>query len=214
MKRLQVSCMTLLLFASLAVTAQQADVKVIALFTNKALLQVGGQQKIVSKGETFEGVLLQSASGRKAVVVIDGETLELDLNQSIGSSYKKRERTRLSIAPDARGMYYVTGTINGISTNFLVDTGATHVTLSGRKARALNVDFKKGVRGKAQTAAAVVAVWQIRLASVSIGTIKVSNVTAMVIEGSHPAEVLLGNSFLSRTEIQKAGSTLEITQRH
>jgi aspartyl protease family protein len=214
MIRLRPLSLLLLLLAALGLAAEEVEVRVIALFANKALLQVGDQQKVVSKGETFEGVLLQSASGRGAVVVIDGETLAIGINQSIGSSYKKRERTRLTIVPDARGMYYVAGTINGTNTNFLVDTGATHVTMSGRKARALNIDYHKGVRGKAQTASDVVPVWQVRLASVSIGTIKVRDVTAMVIEGDQPFEVLLGNSFLSRTDLQKAGSTLEITQRH
>jgi len=213
-KRLRLLLLALSLMAALGVAAEQEDVKVIALFTDKALLQVGDQQKVVSKGETFEGVLLQSASGRGATVVVDGETLEIGLNQSIGGIYKKREHTRLTVVPDARGMYYVAGTINGQATNFLVDTGATHVTMSGRKAGALNIDFRKGVRGRAQTAASVIPVWQIRLGSVSIGAIKLSDVTAMVIEGDQPAEVLLGNSFLGRTDMQKAGSTLQITQRH
>jgi aspartyl protease family protein len=204
----------LLLMVAVSIAAEEVQVKVIALFANKALLQVGDQQKIVAKGETFEGVLLQSASGHGAVVVVDGETLEIGLNQSIGSNYKKRERSRMTIAPDAHGMYFVDGTINGVNTGFLVDTGATHVTISGTKARALNIDFRKGVRGQAQTAAAVVPVWKIRLDSVSIGTIKLRNVTALVIEGKHPADVLLGNSFLKRTDMQKAGSMLEITQLH
>ena len=65
-----------LLIVSMNVTAADVAVKVIALFTDKALLQVDGEQKIVSKGETFSGVLLQSASGRGAVVVIGGITKE------------------------------------------------------------------------------------------------------------------------------------------
>ncbi len=194
--------------------AQEIEVKVIALFTDKALLQVDGEQKIVRKGETFAGVLLQSANGRGAVVVIDGEAMKLDLNQRIAGNFKKRERTRLKIAPDSRGMYYVQGTINNLRTSFLVDTGATYVTMSGRKAKALKIDYRKGVRGHAQTAAAVVPVWQIRLATVSIGTIKLRNVTATVIEGNLPTEVLLGNSFLSRTEMRQSDKVLEITQRH
>jgi aspartyl protease family protein len=214
MKRFQLFMVTLLLMLATAVAAQEAAVKVIALFSNKALLQVGDQQKIVSKGETFQGVFLQSATGRGAVVVINGETVKLSMNQTISGNYKKRERTRLRIVPDARGMYFVTGTINNQSTSFLVDTGATYVTMSGTKAKALKIDFKKGVPGHAQTASAVVPVWQIRLASVSIGAIKIRNVTATVIEGNQPFEVLLGNSFLSRTEIHRSDKVLEITQRH
>lgn len=197
-----------------AASAEEVQVKVLALFVDKALLQVNGQQKILSKGETFEGVTLQSAHGRAAVVVIDGEEMKLGLNQQIAGNFKKRESSRLSIVPDTRGMYYVNGTINGQSTSFLVDTGATYVSMSGRKARSLNIDFRRGVRSHAQTAAAIVPVWQVQLASVTVGTIKLRNVEAIVIEGDQPFDVLLGNSFLGRTEIRKINSILEITLRH
>ena len=59
---------TLLALAG-SVYAADTSIKVIALFSDKALLLVNGKQKIVKKGETFEGVLLKSASGRGAVVV-------------------------------------------------------------------------------------------------------------------------------------------------
>jgi len=204
-------CLALLLVAN--VTAGDVTVKVIALFTDKALLQVDGEQKVVSKGETFSGVFLQSASGRGAVVVIDGETRKLGLNQSIAGNFKKREVVKLRITPDARGMYFTKGRINGKSTGFLVDTGATNVTLSGRKAKSLNIDFKKGVSTRAQTASAVVRAWQVRLDTVEVGGIRLNNVEAIVIDGEHPFEVLLGNSFLRHTRMEQAGSVLEISKR-
>jgi len=204
-------CLALLLVAN--VTAGDVTVKVIALFTDKALLQVDGEQKVVSKGETFSGVFLQSASGRGAVVVIDGETRKLGLNQSIAGNFKKREVVKLRITPDARGMYFTKGRINGKSTGFLVDTGATNVTLSGRKAKSLNIDFKKGVSTRAQTASAVVLAWQVRLDTVEVGGIRLNNVEAIVIDGEHPFEVLLGNSFLRHTRMEQAGSVLEISKR-
>ena len=214
MRFLQSFLFALALSVAIGAAAQGVGVKAIALFSNKALLQVGDKQKVVSVGETFEGVLLQSATGRGAVVVIDGETIKLGLNQAIAGNFKKRERTSLKILPDRGGMYYVDGTINGHSTSFLVDTGATYVTLSGSKAKALNIDFKSGLRSSANTASAVVPVWQVMLSSVSIGGIKVTNVTAMVIEGSRPSEVLLGNSFLRHTDILQADSVLKISKRY
>ncbi len=214
MVRLAQSLLALVLTVNLA-TGYAADtsVKVIALFADKALLQVGDKQKIVKKGETFEGVLLESASGRGAVVVIDGKSLKLGLNQSIAGNFKKPDRSSLTIYPDSLGMFYARGKINGQPTRFLVDTGATYVTLSGEKARSLKIDFRKGQRGSAQTAAAIVPVWQIKLDSVSIGGISVSNVDATVIAGDKPFEVLLGNSFLKHTQMQQAGSALEIKKR-
>ena len=212
MRRLQpvLGLAFLLIVASTAVDA--TTVRVIALFTDKALLEVDGQQKVVSKGETFSGVFLKSASGRGAVVVIEDETMELELSQSIAGNFKKREKIRLRIVPDARGMYYTKGTINGKSTNFLVDTGATHVTMSGRKAKSLNIDYKKGVLSRAQTASGVVQAWLVNLDTVKVGGIKLNKVSATVIAGDHPSEVLLGNSFLRHTRIEQAGSVLEISK--
>lgn len=196
-----------------AVGAGETGVKVIALFAGKALLQVGDKQKIVVAGETFEGVLLKSASGRGAVVVMDGREVKLNLNQSIAGNFKKPERSTMRIYPDALGMYVVRGSINGQPTRFLVDTGATYVTLSGRKARQLKIDFREGVQSTAETASAVVPVWQIKLDSVKIGNILVRDVNATVIEGNQPSDVLLGNSFLRHTSINQAGSVLQIEKR-
>jgi aspartyl protease family protein len=215
--RLAQSILTFLLILSLGISAAAAadnGVRVIALFSGKALLQVGDQQKIVNQGETFEGVLLESASGRGAVVVIDGNRQKLGLNQSIAGNFKKPNRTRMKIFPDALGMYYVDGKINGLATRFLIDTGATFVTMSGNHASRLKIDYRKGTYSSAQTASAVVPVWQIKLASVSIGGIELKNVDATVIAGERPFDVLLGNSFLRRTRIQQAGSVLEIEKRY
>lgn len=197
-----------------AAVADDGGVKVIALFANKALLQIGDKQKIVSAGEEFEGILLESASGRGAVVVIDGRRVKLGLNQSIAGNFKKPERSTMRIYPDPLGMYYVRGSINGLPTRFLVDTGATYVTLSGKKAGQLKIDYRQGVESSAQTAASVVRVWQIELDSVEIGGIVVRDVDATVIPGNQPFEVLLGNSFLRHTKIQQAGSVLQIEKRY
>jgi len=191
----------------------ETDVKIVALFTGKAMLQVGDQQKIVAVGETFEGVTLKSASGRGAVVVIDGEEVELGLNRSIAGNFKKPERDSLKIYPNSIGMYYAEGTINDKPTRFLVDTGATNVTMSGRLARSLEIDVSRGSPSVAQTASAVVSTWEIVLDSVSVGGITMRNVEATIIEGNMPSDVLLGNSFLKHTHLQKAGSVLEIKKR-
>ena len=213
MKRVRTAFVLLLLFTT-ALSVQAAGVKVIALFSNKALLQVGEQQKIVKSGETFEGVTLQSASGRGAVVVIDGQAMTLGLNQSIAGNFKKPVRDKVRIMADAQGMYFIKGKINGRPIKFLVDTGATNVAMSGRQARALKIDFKKGVRGQAHTAAAIVEAWQVKLDSVSIGDIRLNNVAATVIEGDQPSQVLLGNSFLGQTDMQQADSALVIRKRY
>jgi len=86
--------------------------------------------------------------------------------------------------------------------------------MSGRKAKSLNIDFKKGVPSRAQTASGVVQSWHIQLDTVIVGGIKLNNVSASVIDGDHPSKVLLGNSFLRHTRIEQAGSVLEISKRY
>jgi aspartyl protease family protein len=190
------------------------EVRVIGLFTDKALLMIGGEQKILANGDTYKGVTLESASGRGAVVLINGERQKLGLNQSIHGSFKKPARSVSKIIPDSQGMYKIYGKINEQSVLFIVDTGATHVTLSGALATRLGVDFKKGQRGLASTAASTVPVWKLKLDSVSVGDIKVHNVDASVIEGSNLHAVLLGNSFLKHTELQRVGTVMELQKKY
>jgi aspartyl protease family protein len=111
-------------------------------------------------------------------------------------------------------MYYVNGKINGQSTRFLVDTGATFVTLSGRHANEIGIDFKKGKKTYANTAASTIPVWKITLDSVNIGGIKVPNVEAMVIEGSNPQQALLGNSFLRHIKLERSGAVMKLQQKY
>jgi len=190
------------------------SVKIIGLFTDKALLQIDSQQKLLSKGETFAGVTLISASGRGAVISVDGKTRKLGLNQGIQGSYKKPDRSTSKIYPDFQGMYYVAGRINDQPIRFLVDTGATYVTMSGVHAANIGIDYHNGKKSYAHTAASTVSVWQVNLESVSIGDIKASNVEATVIEGSQPYDALLGNSFLKYTRLQRIGNVMELQQKY
>jgi aspartyl protease family protein len=197
-----------------AVNAADIDVKVIGLFTDKALLKIGSEQKILASGETYKGVTLQSASSRAAVVIIDGKLQKMGLNQSIHHGYKKPDRSKATIYPDEQGMYFAKGRINDQKVKFLIDTGATFLTMSGDQARKIGINFRQGKIGYAHTASGTVQVWHVKLASVSIGDITAPNVDASVIEGSQPFEILLGNSFLKFTELQRIGSTMELQQRY
>jgi len=202
-----------LLFLLATAFAGDVNVKVIALFTDKAMLSIGGDQKLLVKGEIYNGVRLISANGRGAVISIDGEQRKLSLNQSIQGNFKATARSKSRIYPDSQGMYFVDGRINGKSTRFLVDTGATFVTMSSRHAKIVGIDYRNGSRASLRTATETVPVWQIRLESITVGGITLSNVEASVIEGSDPDMVLLGNSFLSRTELRRKGTVMELYKR-
>ena len=56
-------------------------------------------------------------------------------------------------------------------------------------------------------------VWLVKLKSITVGGIRLNNIEASVIEGPQPGTVLLGNSFLSRTELQRKGTVMELRKR-
>ena len=194
-----------------------ADITVNALFGGKALLIVdGGKPRMLSAGETTpEGVKLISATSEAAVVEYKGQRQTLGVGQgtrvAIASSASGGGKTTL--LADSRGHFFTTGQINGMSVRFLVDTGATTVSLSAADARSIGIDYRTGKRGMAQTANGAIPVWVIRLDNVRVGDITLNNVEATVSEGPHHV-ALLGMSFLNRMQINRDGDRLTLIRRY
>src|SRR4051812_7567348 len=89
---------------------------------------------------------------------------------------------RHRLFPDARGHFFTQGWINGQLVKFKVDTGATHVGMSGKVARRLGIDYyKDGRETTAVTATGTVPSWIVNLATVRIGNVTVNDITASVI---------------------------------
>ena len=111
-------------------------------------------------------------------------------------------------------MYATAGFINGQPVNFLVDTGATWIAMNSHQARSLGINFRfLGKRGHVSTANGVVPIYRVTLAKVRVGEIELTNVAAGVLEGNSPEEVLLGNSFLNRVEMQRQGQVMLLKQK-
>ena len=104
--------------------------------------------------------------------------------------------------------------INGISLPFLVDTGATLVSLDAGQANSIGLDYRKGTPGWGNTAGGPTRMWRVKLDSVSIGPITLYGIDAAVLEGAGTGGVsLLGMSFLNRLEMQREGENLTLTKR-
>ena len=118
--------------------AAAADVEVVGLFPNKAVVVVnGGKPRTLSLGETTaEGVKLISADSESATFEIDGkrETLAPGQRGAIATSAPpSTERKKIVLTADARGHFFTTGAINGVPMRFMVDTGATTIALSSEE---------------------------------------------------------------------------------
>ena len=200
-----------------AVTASSAveKLEVQGLFSNKAVLMIDGQRHILAVGETSpEGVRVIAADSKSATLEVDGEQKTYRLGTTISTRYSKPEILKEQIFVDEYGMYMTYGSINGHSVRFLVDTGASTVAMSANHARRLGIQYRlDGVPARANTASGMARAWQIKLKSVRVGRLKQKNVTALVVDGSHPTEVLLGMSFLERLKVQKENGTMTLEQK-
>jgi aspartyl protease family protein len=106
-------------------------------------------------------------------------------------------------------MYRTLGSINGYPVSFLIDTGASIIAMNSIQAKRLGIQYLlDGKPGVVSTASGNVAAYNIRLASVAVGQIKLNDIEAVVIEGTHPEDVLLGMSFLGRLNVRNENEVM------
>jgi aspartyl protease family protein len=225
-----ISLQTLLLAAALAAffsasapriaaepEAPAAAVEVIpmGLFNNSAVVKINGQERILRQGKPSpEGVTLLSSDGKSAVVDINGQRKTLMLNRGIGTRFSEPQPAEVRIASQDNGHYFTPGRINDKPVQFLVDTGATTVAISSQMAQQLGVLYSTDKPVRVQTAQGTTNGYPTILDSASVGTVKVDNLEAIILEGAYPAEILLGNSFLSRVNLKVEQGVLVLQTRY
>ncbi|MCE7028809.1 retropepsin-like aspartic protease family protein [Jiella avicenniae] len=103
------------------------------------------------------------------------------------------------IAADWGGHFTTDAMMNGRSIPVIFDTGASRLSLDEATARRLGVTPAAGdFRHPVQTANGVTMAAWARIDLVSIGTVSVQDVDAMVVRGAALPKALLGMSFLTR----------------
>jgi aspartyl protease family protein len=130
------------------------------------------------------------------------------------------DRARVSIAEsnansvtlvrDATGGFSVPGAINGVSTRFTVDTGATFTTLSGDYAYKLGIHDCVPV-GISRTANGDTATCRVTVATLSFGGFNYSNVT-VYINPAMQGVTLLGNDLLSGFRIHHENNVMVLSK--
>jgi aspartyl protease family protein len=199
-----------------AATASQAtDVNVIGLFPGKAVVTINrGAPRTLSVGEkTAEGVVLISSDHSGAVVEIDGKREKLEMGQHFETASQTGSRQSVNLAQDGSGHFLAEGMVNGAHIRFLIDTGATLVSIPIAEAARLGIDYQKGQPGYAILAdGRRVASYRVNFDSVTIGDLTLLNVEGSVSQGS--GIPLLGMSFLNRTEMRREGQNMTLTKRY
>ena len=206
---------SLVLLALFAPPANATEVTLVGLIGAKAIVVIdGGAPRTLTPGQkTAEGVVLLGTEKASASFEVNGQKRTLTMGQAY-SAAPRDGRQNVTLAADMRGHFVAMGSINGGSVRFLVDTGATFVSLPAVEARRLGINYRQGQRGQMQTANGLAAVYRVKLDSVRIGEIEVNNVDAAVIESDAAGMTLLGMSFLNRMEIKRDGQSMTLTRRY
>jgi aspartyl protease family protein len=194
-------------------SASAADISVVGLFPNKAVLVVdGGSPKTYSVGATVsEGVRLVAADKSGATIETNGKRQTIAIGEYVNRNVSN-DRASVTLQADERGHYTVQGQINGGTARMLVDTGATMIALPAADATRLGIDYKRGRVGYVNTANGTVPAYVVKLNTVKVGDIELNQVDAVVQEQGLPI-ILLGMSFLNRTEMRRDGAQMVLTKR-
>ena len=203
------------LLCALAAAAQAESVAFSGMLGDKALLVINGQAHGVAVGATVEGVKLVRIDGTVAQIESGGKTQTLRLGGTavVAGDTGGGGGSRIVLPVGAGGHYTGMGSINGHPVQFLVDTGATVVSMGADEAVRLGLDPNDSTSAVTMTANGAVAVRRLTLARVTVGDVTVYNVEAVVGPQSMPF-VLLGNSFLSHFQMRSDSSTLVLEKKN
>jgi len=204
------------LLCALAAAAQAASVAFSGMLGDKALLIIDGQARGVAVGSTVQGVRLVRIDGTQAQVEAGGKVQTLRLGGTAvvaGDTGGGGSGGRIVLPVGSGGHYNGQGAINGHPINFIVDTGATVVSLGADLAAQLGLDYSAGTSAATLTANGAVAARRLTLNKVTVGDVTVYNVDAIVVPQSMPV-VLLGNSFLSHFQMHSDASTLVLDKKN
>jgi aspartyl protease family protein len=219
MKKMMRWITVLLVFAISMQVLADTQINIVGLFNNKALVMINGSgPHHLQAGQTKSGIKLISATSDAATLEFEGERRVLKMGQAafVAASPESPEAVNspVNLYADQAGHFFGNLTLNGGSFKYIIDSGATNVTLNSDDAKAAKIDYKQGSKVNMATANGVVPAFKVTLNTLKIGTIVLNNVDATVIEGSSPPFILLGMSAQNRLNIKRDNSIMTLTKKY
>ena len=125
------------------------------------------------------------------------------------SSSSKNGSKQVFLKRNRQGHYVTSGSINGKKVVFLIDTGASEVSIPQQLANKLGL--KAGVSQPRSTANGTIKVYMTRLNELSVGELSFSDIRASINPHMKGETILLGMSALKTIEFHQRGDVLTLT---
>lgn len=120
-------------------------------------------------------------------------------------------KAEVVLQQNRQGHYLARGAINEMPVTFLLDTGATELSIPAHIADDLGLQGQGGFR--VQTANGSVTVYKTQVEQLSLGNIILYNVAAHINPAMKSNEILLGMSALKRVEFRQTGKQLILREQ-
>jgi aspartyl protease family protein len=187
-------------------------ITLLGLFPGKALLSIDkSAPRAVNVGETLNGIKLLAVDDVSATVLVGGKKVSLQMGQPYSSDSSNSNNAPVVLGLE-QGHFFANGKINGSFARMMVDTGASTIAIPVSEAQRMGIDYQKGRPVVVGTAGGNQRAYRVMLDSVTVGTITLYQVEAMI-TGDQLSQILLGMSFLNRTTMQRDGEKLVLTKR-
>lgn len=178
---------------------------------------------MVASGVQHEGVRVISVQGDHVTIEVEGQrrTLKVGLGDAFAARRPPPDNAKPAsgrgstvLTADSRGQFSTQVEVNGVSSSFLVDTGASVVTLSSSLAKRANIDLERATPITISTANGRAKAYRVVLNTVKVGSLSAHLVEAVVIDDAKLPFALLGMSFLNRMDMHREGDSLTLLQRY
>ena len=131
-------------------------------------------------------------------------------NEVVNSHLTADGSAEVVLLRNRRGHYVASGKVNGYPAAFLLDTGASDISVPGDLAQRWGL--KRGLPRQYQTANGLITTFTTQLERVELGDIVLDKVRAHINPHLGNHEILLGMSFLKHLELIQRGDTLTLRQ--
>ena len=139
-----------------------------------------------------------------------GKVLDWQHNPNQGLQYSATGPREVVLKRNRGGHYIAPGVINGEPVRFLLDTGATQISIPQEVAN--RIGLLRGRPSMASTANGTITVYDTRLDEVGLGNIVLHDIGAHINPHMFGDTVLLGMSFMKHLELVQRGDTLTLRQ--